>query len=210
MSWNIFSNRIPGYQAIANRLNLSFLEEDQDRTLYNDHRSFKLFQRGGGKKIKYILYGNTVLNEAFQVFLYQFTISTGKSAHTYRQQVYSVMLTETLPSFTLRPENLFHRIGKWFGLKDINFDDYPEFSNAYLLKATREDEVRSIFNDQILGFLSYEKGWWIECNGSRIIYFKHGKPMDEEMVEPFIQVAASMHSLLVGKKPIEELSNVLK
>ena len=210
MAWNIFSDRVPGYRAIADRLKMSFMEEDQDKLLLREHKAFKLFQRGAAKKIKYILYGNNKLNEPFQMFQYQFTVSTGKSAHTFRQHVYSVMVQEKLPCFTLRPENLFHRIGKWFGMKDINFSEYPEFSDQYLLKAAREDMVRMLFNDQILGFLSYEKGWWIECNNSRIIYYKYGKQMQEEIIEPFIQVTESMHTLLIGKRPIEALTDLRK
>ena len=202
MSWNIFSDRTPGYKNIADRLCLSFLEADQDKSLLDQHRGFKLFQMGFSKKIKFIIYGNTSLEEQFQSFEYQYTVSTGKSSTTFHQSVFSVLLSHAVPSFVLRPENLFHKIGKWFGLKDINFEAYPEFSDHYLLKATQESPVRNQFNEQILGFLSYEHGWWIECNGNRIIYYKHGKRMNEEMVEPFIQVAQTMHGLLVDKKSI--------
>jgi hypothetical protein len=202
MSWNIFSDRTAGYQAIAEHLCLSFIQEDLDKSLLNQHRTFKLFQRGMAKKVKFIIYGNTLPGESFQTFEYQYTISTGKSSSTIHQNVFSVSLAQPLPSFVLRPEGLFEKIGKWFGLKDINFDQYPEFSNQYLLKATREDAIKSLFNDQILGFLNYELGWWIECDGTRIIYYKNGKRMNEEMVEPFIQVAQTMHGLLVSKKAI--------
>lgn len=203
MSWNIFSDRAPGYQAIAEKLSLPFVAEDKDKSLLNQHKTFKLFQRGISNKIKFILYGNTPLSESFQAFEYQYTISTGKSSATIHQNVFSVTLSMPLPSFILRPEGLFQKIGKWFGLKDINFEQYPEFSDHYLLKAIREEAIRTLFNDQILGFLNYELGWWIECNGSRIIYYKNGKRMNEEMVEPFMQVAQTMHGLLVGKQEIE-------
>ncbi|HNR07670.1 MAG TPA: hypothetical protein PKM27_10180 [Saprospiraceae bacterium] len=202
MAWNWLSDRNPGYQKIAQRLGLDYEEKDQDKEILRAHKGYHLFKTGSNKKVKYILSGLLESKEPFRVFEYSFAVSTGKSTTVFTQHVLSVRLKKSLPPFTLRPENLFHKIGEWLGWKDIDFDAFPDFSKQYRLMSGKESSVRKVFNDHILGFLSFEKGWWVECDGPTIIYFKHSKRMNEEMVEPFIQVSQTMHYFLTGFKGI--------
>lgn len=203
MAWNWLSDRNPGYQKIAQRLGIDYEEKDYNKEVLQAHKGYNLFKMGSGKKVKYILSGPLESKEQFRVFEYSFVVSTGKSSTVFTQHVLSVHLKKSLPSFTLRPENLFHKIGEWLGWKDIDFDSFPDFSKQYRLMSGEDNRVRKVFNDHVLGFLSFEKGWWIECNGTTIIYFKHSKRMNEEMVEPFIQVSQTMHYLLTGFKGIK-------
>ena len=119
MAWNWLSDRTPGYQAIAARLNLAFTEKDTDKVVLASHKGFNLFSQGGSKKIKYLLQGWTAQQEPLSIFEYSYTVSTGKSAQTYIQHVYSVALLQPLPLFRLKPQHFFHSIGKWFGMQDI-------------------------------------------------------------------------------------------
>ncbi|MDZ4709008.1 MAG: hypothetical protein SH818_11465 [Saprospiraceae bacterium] len=203
MAWNWLSDRNPGYQKIAEKLGMLYQEKDLNKEILSAHKVFKLFSMGGSKKVRYILSGNLESKEPAFIFEYSYVVSTGKSSHTYFQHVLSVRLARNLPPFTLRPENFFHKIGEWLGFKDIDFEAYPQFSDAYRLKSNNENKVRNLFNEFLLGFLSYEKGWWIECNGNNIIYFKFAKRMNQEMVEPFIEVASTLHLLLTGFKKLD-------
>ena len=202
MAWNWLSDRVPGYKTIAQRLGMQFFEQDVNKLVFTNHKSFQLFRLGMARKVRFILEGCTNQDEPLRVFEYNYTISTGKSSHTYIQHVYSVNLFKPIPSFVIKPQNFFHEIGKWFGMQDIEFNAYTEFNKNYLVKSKEEQAFRSFFNDQILGFLSYETGWMIECNGDQIIYYKPAKRMNEEMIEPFVQVASTMHDLLVGRETI--------
>jgi len=203
MAWNWLSDRKPGYENIAEKLEMQYQEKDQNKEVFTAHKMFKLFRIGNSKKVKHILYGNLESKEPIFIFEYAYTVSTGKSSHTVTQHVLSVGLRKELPAFSLRPENIFHKIGEWLGFNDIDFDAYPQFSSQYRLKSTNEPQIRTLFNESVLGFLSYEKGWWIECNGQIIIYFKYSKRMQEEMVEPFIEVASTLHMILTGFKKID-------
>lgn len=203
MAWNWLSDRNPGYQKIAEKLGMLYQEKDLNKEILNAHKVFKLFSTGGSRKVRYILSGNLESKEPALVFEYSYVVSTGKSSHTFFQHVLSVHLARNLPPFTLRPENFFHKIGEWLGFKDIDFETFPQFSESYRLKSNNEKQVRTVFNENVLGFLSYEKGWWIECNGNTIIYFKFGKRMNQELVEPFIEVASTLHLLLTGSKKLD-------
>jgi len=203
MGWNWLSDRNPGYQKIAANLKMDYQEKDDNKEILNAHKVFKLFSTGGSRKVRYILSGELESKEPALIFEYSYVVSTGKSSHVYYQHILSVKLDQNLPPFTLRPENFFHRIGEWLGFKDIDFEAYPQFSDAYRLRSNNENKVRNLFNEFLLGFLSYEKGWWIECNGNTIIYFKFAKRMNQEMVEPFIEVASTLHLLLTGFKKLD-------
>ncbi len=72
-----------------------------------------------------------------------------------------------LPNFTLRPENLFHKIGQVFGYQDIDFDSHPEFSKRYLLKGENESEVRSTFSADTLAFYESDQKLSTEDAGRR-------------------------------------------
>src|SRR4029077_13545783 len=65
-------------------------------------------------------------------FDYIYTVSSGKSSHTYRQTVYFRYSKElALPHFVMVPEKWYHRIGTYFGMQDIDFVQYPTFSKNY-------------------------------------------------------------------------------
>ena len=93
-------------------------------------------------------------------------------------------------------------------MQDIEFAAYPEFNKLYLVKGADEQQIRSLFSDAFLGFLNYEQEWCIECIGTKVIYYKFSKRMNEELVEPFIQVAGSLHDLLAAGKSIDDLTEL--
>ena len=94
--------------------------------------AFHLFHVGHSKKIRNLMTRDdgTVRN---RIYDYQYTTGGGQNSHTAIQTVFHFESQRlNLPAFILRPENVFHKIGKTFGYKDINFDAYPDFSNKIL------------------------------------------------------------------------------
>jgi len=148
---------------------------------------FKLFTKGHSRKIR-----NTMRQEqaAFTVsqFDYSYTVGSGKNSSTHNQ---TVLLVETralsVPAFVLGPENVFHRLGDLFGVKDIDFDRYPDFSRHYLLKGDDEDAVRRLFSADILGFFTVHTGYSIEGSGNLLLIYKGGKRLSVKDMEPAMQ-----------------------
>ena len=107
---------------------------------------------------------------------YQFTTGGGKNSSTFRQTVIVFESDELqLPSFSLRPENFFHKIGSAFGYQDIDFDSFPEFSKNYLLRGINEQAVRDTFNYDILSYCERQKNLCLEGVDKRLIYYQSGK-----------------------------------
>ncbi len=106
---------------------------------------FQLFNRGSRRKMKNHLEWES---EGVLVHLadYQFTVhtSTGRntSSKTYRQTI-CILEKEGLDlprTFLRRQVALFDWVGSKVGAQDINFEEDPEFSKAFVLKG---DEVRT-------------------------------------------------------------------
>jgi hypothetical protein len=109
---------------------------------------FGIASKGSGQQAK-----NAVIADSGElrmtIFDYEFTTGSGKNRTTHRQ---SMVLAHSpslqTPAFTISPESFLHRIADWFGFKDIDFDEDPEFSDAFLLKGEDVDAIREFFDSK--------------------------------------------------------------
>jgi len=78
------------------------------------------------------------------------------------------------PVFVLEREGLIEKLSVKLNLKheDINFTDYPSFSDSYLLRGDNEKEIRAFFNDKLLDFLVQNPYYHVESNGTMILIFR--------------------------------------
>jgi len=72
-----------------------------------------------------------------------YTVSTGKSSTTYTR-IRAPYVNKDGFRFTIYREGLFSKIGKLFGMQDIQVG-YPEFDNAYIIKGNDEYKVQMFF-----------------------------------------------------------------
>jgi hypothetical protein len=111
---------------------------------------FKLFGLGHSRKLSNVMRGAKDRTEV-SVADYKYVTGSGKSSQTYNQTVCAVRVPGmTLPHFFARRQvPLFDSLGKLLGGQDINFEEDPAFSKAYVLQ-TQGDEasLRRYFNDR--------------------------------------------------------------
>lgn len=148
-------------------------------------KDFNLFRRGSRKRIKHLLHRQGGLHQMdTRIFDYQFTISTGNSAQTFKQTVFFVESKELgLPQFLMKPETFFHRVGAFLGFEDIDFEEFPDFSENYYLKGEDEDYIRSSLNDEFLKFFSVEKKWYLEGLNYYLIFYRFNKLLTPSRVK---------------------------
>lgn len=160
-------------EVMAKRLEMDFSEEDE-WGLMELVRDFRLFRRGGRKRVFNILRYSTPLDEIkVNVFDYRFVVSTGKSARRYYQTVFFVQSKElALPEFWMKPEGFFHKVGNLLGMEDINFEEHPDFSEQYYLTGEDEELIRHTFNKDVLHYFTVEKDWSLEGVGYFFILYK--------------------------------------
>lgn len=107
----------------------------------------KLFNTGPScrSKIKNLL--TTTRNYIkWSIFDYEFTYNEA----TQKQTVVMAQLTNNLPEFYLSREYFYHKLGEIIGFKDIDFHDYPEFSERYRLTGPDENAIRQLFTPHVI------------------------------------------------------------
>jgi carbonic anhydrase len=92
-----------------------------------------------------------------------------------------------LPAFSLRPENIWHKVRSWLGYQDIDFEGYPTFSARYLLRGADEEAIRAVFTDRILGFYEATAGLCTEGNEDRLLFYRQPVRVKPEDVRAFVE-----------------------
>lgn len=178
----------PIMEALAESLDLTFEPEDSAGT-HAFLKNFKLFQPGIRKKIMNVIRQRDPSSfEEKLIFDYQYTISTGNTSRTFNQTVYMVYSkTFGLPHFYMVPEKWYHRLGKVFGIDDIDFVEYPKFSKQYFLRGDDRDFIQHTFDQaSILELFGMQSGYSLEgCNYVFVLY-RHDKLLSKNHIRKLI------------------------
>ena len=187
----------------AHKLGMSFSEKD-DWGLIGFLKDFKLFRKGFGKRVTNVMHAqDDWLKMEARVFDYRYTIHSGKSSRVFRQTVFFMQSKQLgLPEFLLKPENIFHKIGQLLGMQDIDFEEYPAFSNQYLLKGDDEDYIRATMNDQVLKFFTVEKNWTLEGVNYYLLFYRNNKLLHPSQIRRFYQKGLKICEMLSQDKII--------
>ncbi len=193
-AWLYEKKRSEALQRIADALNFSF-ERKGDELLLAIHNNFDLFSKGRSKKISNVMHGSSG-DMDITIMDYKYTVGSGKNSTTYSQTLIVVQSKYLqLPSFTLSPENIFHKIGGIFGYKDIDFNSHPKFSKQYLLRGDDEEAIRNTFNDELLEFYEKNKALNTESDYDKFIYYRAAKRLGPKDIQAFLQEGINLYGL---------------
>lgn len=186
--------RTEAFQAVASGLGFSF-SPFGTTSLEKEVAGFELFKKGRSPKTKNVLSG--LKDDTLLLTMdYQYTVGSGKNAHTYHQTVVLVgSETLDLPKFHLRPEGFFDKIGDVFGFKDIDFQSHPKFSSKYMLKGEQEDKIRAAFNSNALDWFERHLGLCVEAIHDRIIVYRSGQRIQPAEINAAIDAAVEIKNL---------------
>ncbi len=149
-------------------------------------------------------YTNNILSGAFEgsnvhIFDYRYTTGSGKNSTTRHQTVVAVETGGVpLPAFTLAPENFFHKIGQAFGYQDIDFDDFPEFSNKYLLRGANDQAIRTLFEARVIDAYMTNLACNVEVREGWLFVYKTGRRLKPELYQARIESAFAFLFDLTG------------
>jgi len=174
-------------EEFSRRRGLEYEEKDSYgiRAFFKD---MKLFRIGGSRKSLNMMQRKEPEFDYSGIFDYHYTVSTGQSSHTYKQTVYFRIHNELmLPAFQLFPEKWYHQVGKWFGMQDINFVEYPEFSKTYLLQGPQPVFIGKLFQDEnLIRHFKAHPGWSVEAVGKYFVMYRNNT------LQPVTQIASLM------------------
>ncbi|MAT54980.1 MAG: hypothetical protein CMN32_10915 [Saprospirales bacterium] len=202
--WRVnWAKRKQDLQDLAYRHEMTFYEKDEwgMNALLKD---FSLFSIGHSRKVFNILYSATdFLEEKLAVFDYRYTIQAGNTPVTHLQTVFFIQSKQlSLPQMLLKPENFFHKIGTWFGMQDIDFEEYPEFSDRYLLQGEDEQRIRKTIDENVSRFFLVQKKWSMESVGYFLALYKHQHLMEAHELDHFLKKGQELYGYLKSKDDI--------
>lgn len=164
------------FEKIAKEFGLSYSYNDEF-SLINLLRDFRLLKKGGGGKIMNIIGEKTELYESdFRIFDYQYSIKRGESQVILNQTVFFVQSKNMgLPQFYMEPERFFKKVAKYLKKEDdIDFEAFPQFSDEYWLKGPEEGQIRKAMSEDLLHYFTVEKDWSLEGLNYFLIFYKKG------------------------------------
>jgi hypothetical protein len=194
--------RNAAFRQCANDLSWTFKEEG-DNGMIKWLLDFNLFKQGMSKKIKPLIILDRGDMEFTAVFDYAYTISTGKTSHTFRQTVYfRYSKALALPHFVMVPEKWYHQIGVLFGMQDIDFIEYPIFSKNYLLQGKDEDYIRHHFNHpEMVRFFDRQKHYSLEGVNYLMVLYVHNMVMPQKLISGLSHIGNTLHNYFTEKTP---------
>lgn len=199
-------DRMEDFSSCANTLGWELQPKD-DFGMLKWLLDFNLFKLGGGKKISPIIRKRETELEHSCLFDYAYTVSTGKSAHTFKQTVYfRYSKSIALPHFVMVPEKWYHRVGTYFGMQDIDFVEYPIFSRNYLLKGEDEDYIRHHFdNPDLMRYFDQQGFYSLEGMNYLLILYVHNVLLPVEQSLQLVKIGDHLHDYFADKTPGIEL-----
>lgn len=162
--------RSKSMQVFAESLECSFIKKGPESFITRMEK-FPLFTRGRSKRIRNLIEGQAN-GMNVKMLDYYFTVGSGRSSSTYSQTVLFFQ-SESLhiARFLIRPESVLDKVGSFFGGQDIDFDEFPQFSNMYVLQSEDEAACRSLFSEDLVRFFEANKGLCVQTAGDGFVLF---------------------------------------
>lgn len=156
---------------------------------------FKLFSQGHSKSLKNHMRGSKELG-VVRIADYQYRTGSGKHTQTWNQTICVVQTPgKQAPHFFVRRQRaLFDALGKMFGGQDINFDDDPTFSKAYVLQTSdNEQQLRHFMSPRVREMLTQlsNKNVVCEVQGDTMV-FHIGKRLKVEEIDALVADAVNL------------------
>jgi len=193
IAWLLEKKRTEAMTAYAQAHGYNF--EGERPSLVDELTAFKLFNQGRRRTVKNLMRGAKDVG-GVRICDYQYTTGSGKHQQVWNQ---TICLLQTpgrvAPHFFCRRQRaLFDSLGKLFGGQDINFDDDPTFSKAYVLQTSGdENQLRHFMSPQLRDALSKmsDKNLVLEVVGDTLLIHQ-GKRLKPDQIDGLVADAINL------------------
>lgn len=157
---------------------------------------FDLMNNGHSRKVTNMLEGKH-RHLKTEIFDYTYTVGYGKNQSTFSQTVIIKKIPDAyFPRFLLKKEGFWHKVGNFFGYKDIDFEGFKMFSDKYFLKGKDEKNIRKLFSPKLLKHFEYnETKYIIEAAEGSLLFYRLGKKLKPQEIYQEMDKCASIASL---------------
>jgi MFS superfamily sulfate permease-like transporter len=162
---------------------------------FNQYRDFSFNLKGRLEYTENMMSGSV---ESHWMIFNEIVIDTDVETKSIDTKLQTVLLSfgqNKIPKFTLELEGFIDKLRAYAGFNDINFDEYPVFSNKFLLKGPDENAVRNFFSEDLIELLESNPIYHIESNGSAIIIYRFDGNTGLSYIDEMIQFSKNIASL---------------
>ena len=85
------------------------------------------------------------------------------------------------------PANFLHKVGKFFGFKDIKIISQPEFSDRFILRGDDEEGIRSFFTNDIVDSLKNKQDLCLESKNNILLLYRNSKLCKSSEIAGFLE-----------------------
>jgi len=158
--------------------------------------NFKYFQ---GKKINYRANRliKTIDHTRFEFSDMDISEMGNLGGRNYKMTTLTITdVIEHIPFFILEKENVLNKVTQ--STQDIDFKDFPVFSNNYLLTSTEAEETSKFFTPSIIRYLEQYTGksFTIRSRDSRLLVFKDEQLMNPSDIKELLQMAVGLVDII--------------
>jgi hypothetical protein len=87
-------------------------------------------------------------------------------------------------------------------MQDIDFVEYPTFSQNYLLRGEDEDYIRYHFNNpEMIRYFDKQSFYSLEGMNYLMILYVHNVIMPREQMLQLVRIGDTLHNFFAGKTP---------
>lgn len=188
----------PAYRALADSLGFTLSEHPGIESLPRKDEFF-LFSSNSSESVPIMLSG-TIENVEVRIFDYSYS----KFSALQERQLPSKLQTLALfqcpdhrwPDFMMRPDSFAMKLPKMLGVRDIDFDDAPEFSKRYFLSGSDDAAIRGVFRKEVTDAFARRSGWCMEAHGDVVAFWCQDKRVPPKHLRPFIEETIQLLQLL--------------
>lgn len=193
---NNLSRRQLELLVVAVEHHLDFLPEE-----WEEHDHWATFPSTVGRKIDRVSSVFVKKGHGFRITCADLKLSTG-ALLTYESNESTFMRinfkSHSFPTFSLTRESSMDKVAERLGAQDIDFADFPTFSDTFLLQGDDEAAIRTFFTADILRFHEQHPDIFVESTGNAILAYKAGSLLNFAEIEALIEFGKQWGHLVTG------------
>ena len=129
-----------------------------------------------------VVEGKDDRGQRMRIFDAQYTVSTGKSSHTYYYSIATVDTGQHLPELALHHESLWDKMKKWFGKDDLQIGN-EQFDKRYRVECNDEAFARSLIMSEMQDRLMVSNYAGQFITGGKVVVMKLGWAQPAEFAQ---------------------------
>lgn len=188
----------PVYRALADSLNFT-LSEHLGMEIVPRKDEFFLFRNKNSQGIPIMLSGS-IENVEVKVLDYSYSTFSATAERQRPPKLQTLVVFQCpdhrWPDFMMKPDSFAMKLPEILGVKDIDFDDAPEFSKQYFLNGNDEVSIRRVFRKEVTDAFARRRGWCMEAHGDVIVFWRKDKRIPPKRIRPFLEESIGLLRLV--------------